>query len=477
MPITVTDYLKITRKKYNSTGALNAILDVDTRLFIDPHLLEKCAIPEFKNSYSRIIQHFEEILLLLSKSKMNGDVFWRQASKKLIFREPKWLCIGYAKDSTSGSGIGPKQRDSLLETAKAIIDAGTSDPKVFELVGLIEDGIGPDRISDMVADIITKDLLLYSQRIFTDLGVAVKSLEEYTYNQEIYNLPKNPFGNFPIVALPRSILRDLPIAYDWSDIDLLCEYNTALRLQLNGTIGDTWRKATRGVKKATLKSAMLAHPELIVDLIKKYKQKPASEYDFDSDRAGQLIWLEAAREFTALFPLTLTINDQGPPNQTFDLVLKVCEKFRDLVENNGYNKFLFQDDRLTKPKKEDAAQTLFFGTADCYCEANDIDVSREPNAGRGPVDFKFSEGYKSRILVEVKLSRNTKLLHGIEKQLVEYQKAEKTTQSIYLILLIGDDVKRVQEVLDVVALADSKGERTPKVIVIDARKKASASHI
>ncbi len=36
---------------------------------------------------------------------------------------------------------------------------------------------------------------------------------------------------------------------------------------------------------------------------------------------------------------------------------------------------------------------------------NDVDISPETNMGGGPVDFKFSTGYKNRILVKLELSQ------------------------------------------------------------------------
>ncbi|MFC2022161.1 hypothetical protein ACFLTR_02985 [Chloroflexota bacterium] len=38
-----------------------------------------------------------------------------------------------------------------------------------------------------------------------------------------------------------------------------------------------------------------------------------------------------------------------------------------------------------------------------YCKANDIDISREANIGRGPVDFKVSQCYQLCVLIELKL--------------------------------------------------------------------------
>ena len=106
-------------------------------------------------------------------------------------------------------------------------------------------------------------------------------------------------------------------------------------------------------------------------------------------------------------------------------------------------------------------QRLFYAIADSCCAANDVDLSREPNPGNGPVDFKLSVGYHGRVLVEIKKSMNPRLLHGFETQLDAYQKAEATELSLYLILRVSEGEKKKLKV--------------PDVAVIDARKKPSAS--
>ena len=114
-----------------------------------------------------------------------------------------------------------------------------------------------------------------------------------------------------------------------------------------------------------------------------------------------------------------------------DLILK---RFKKNVEENRLYEFLYRDNG--KPKNELFAQRLFYAVADAYCEANDVDLSREPNAGNGPVDFKLSKGYTARILVEVKKSSNSDLLNRFEKQLPAYEKSEATFESIYLIVRV-----------------------------------------
>jgi hypothetical protein len=48
--------------------------------------------------------------------------------------------------------------------------------------------------------------------------------------------------------------------------------------------------------------------------------------------------------------------------------------------------------------------------------ATKLDVNREVNNGRGPVDYKISYGGKNFILVEFKLASKTKLRKNLENQ-------------------------------------------------------------
>jgi hypothetical protein len=77
--------------------------------------------------------------------------------------------------------------------------------------------------------------------------------------------------------------------------------------------------------------------------------------------------------------------------------------FKKNIEENKL--LLYREDG--RARHEVFAQRLFFAVADAYCDANNVDLSREVNAGNGPVDFKLSIGYKGRILVEVKKSSNS----------------------------------------------------------------------
>lgn len=324
MATSISDHLGVDPQLFALTGAFDAILDVDSLLFIDPHLLPDSKASEIACSYQRVLTHFRKILTVLSACHTVGDPFWREADRLFKFPELKGLCIGYSGKSTSGSGMGPGLRRQVLSTAKAIVDAGVANPELFELIGVFEEKIGPDRISDMVGKIIVKDLLAYTSRTLTELGAPVKLI---SYDNESYRSVTNPYNHSPVIMVPRDILRDLPVAKCWSDIDVVCAENLALRNRVNKIIGNTWRQATRQ-KKQTLKELLVAEPDVVRDLINLYKNKPALQYDFDNDPAGEVAWYKATRNYTRQFPLALCLGSMPSPEDVLAVVVKICNKFK-----------------------------------------------------------------------------------------------------------------------------------------------------
>lgn len=462
MPKSVTQLLKISKKNFAQTGALDTILDVDTRLFIDPLLLRETTIPELKGSARRVEERFANILSLLRHSRGRRDVWEVRAEKLMTFPEVKGICIGYSAKGTSGSGMGPALRRRLLADAKEIIRVGIEQPDIFDLAGLFEEDIGPDRISDMVAGIIKVDLIGYTKRVFVELGVIQKDRL----------IPINPYNDHPIILVPREVLRDLPLALDWDDLALVASHNQALRDEVNELIGSTWRKAANYASKKDVRAVMLKYPEILSDLIDQYRCKARTKYDFDEDRAGQVVWHEAANVVASEHPLKLTLTEKPTIGDVAAVVTAICERFRQLVENHGLWKLLY--DKAGVPKHEEAAQLLFFGIAHAYCEANNVAISPESDGGRGPVDFKFSTGYELSVVVEIKLSRNKALKSGYTKQLPTYALAEKAKRGIYLIVDNGATAKMLKGFRD---LVEASPRSHLRVFQVDGTPKASASKL
>ncbi len=472
MPQRLSTILKVPGKLLDSKGVFNAFVDIDSKLYIDPSLLNKPKIKEFENSYSKFKTYFSEILTLIDHSQNQNDRFSREAFIKLQFKEFKYVALGYSIGNKSGNAIGPKIAINLLNTSHQIIKAGIKDPIIFELVGLFEKHIGADRISDMTIHIIKEDLIKFTQRVSDELNIKQKE-----FGSQKIKLPFNPKTGEPIVFTPKELLQDLPIAFCWNDIDRVCRENDDIRNRVNKQIGNTWKYATSTrVSKSQLKKTLLDNPEVLKDLIKQYKQKPKTPYDFVNDPSGQVIWAELSEKAVNDFPLNFASLKLKPvtSENILHVTKTICEQYAKLIENNGWFEFLY--DNAGNLRNERFAQKLFYGIADQYCLANDLNLSREPNAGSGALDFKITKGYHAIVTVEIKYSSNTNLIKGYSIQLPTYNKAESANNSIYLVLQTTKTDNSIKQLQKINKTAKDKGERVPDVIIIDARPQKPASH-
>ena len=474
MPKTISDYLQIDAALLEDAGAYNGFVDVDTELFIDPRLLKFTEAPELQGSYQRIHDHFEKIVKLLVLSKKPGDLFWRNAARLLNFPEVRGLCIGYSSKSTRGRGIGKKLQSQLLMTAKTIVDAEITDPEIFELVGLFEEYIGADRIGDMIGNIIMSDLLAYSHRVFGCNGVR-QDHPKVRINKK-YTLPQNLHNNHPIILVPKDVLNDLPVAHSYEDIDRVVSFNDQLRREFNRIIAKVW--GNDPPTKRAYKEAILKYPHILSGLIEVYRNMDPRAYDLTDDPGGHYIWYERTRQLARDNPMRLALGPHPSSNEVLDVVTTICEKFKQLIENNGLHTLLYKDRACQEPKHEEAAQKVFYGIANAYCEANDLDLSPETNSGRGSVDFKISRGYSRKVLVETKLSSNKYFEQGYLTQIAEYEKSEQTEYSVFLVIHVGGcSQERWNRFRDTVRESRQTGHRTPEVLLVNGRRRPPASKL
>ena len=102
-----------------------------------------------------------------------------------------------------------------------------------------------------------------------------------------------------------------------------------------------------------------------------------------------------------------------------------------------------------------------------------FDVNREPNNGRGPVDYKISAGAHDKTLVEFKLAKSSSLRRNLEKQDEIYKTANNTPHAVKVIIAYTEgDMSKVERVLAELELTSDSS-----TVVIDARSdnKPSAS--
>lgn len=342
MPITFSEQFRISRSTLERTGVFDVILDVDTRVFIDPALLELCVEPEFADAHSKVERYFSNIITLLDHSKRKGDMYWKRADRLLTFRELSGTCFGYSQNGTGGNAIGGVLRDAILSTIKELMTEGEIDPVLFELLGVFQERVGCDRVSDLITFILRKDILEYTQRVVTDAGIPTIAVH---FGQQQYLTCRNPYNKKPLLLLPATILSPLPIADCFDDIDRICQENERVRQEINAYF-DLGRK--NKLHKSQILSLMHSSLSFRSALVTAYKTIPKNAYDFSSDPAGEYAWLAAAREYVAEYPLSLTEFPLETTDDVLSVAKKICDRFKSLIEDNGLSKLLYDSNGTPK---------------------------------------------------------------------------------------------------------------------------------
>jgi hypothetical protein len=464
MIVRLHEYFGVPSKELEGRGVLNGVLGLDNKLFVDPTRLSSAKTPEFEEARAEIERYFSDVIRLLKLARMPEGVAFKEASKRLEFPERRGVALGYSHAKDNGSGIGPDLAQRLATRGWEIVQLGITDPLIFELIGLFEEDFGADRLSDMAIGILWLRFLTYTDRISRELNLKPRAT--FKVGIKRFELPVTPWRT-SMTLVPSELLDPLPVALDRSEIDDVAAFNQALRTVWNKLI---YGASRRRITKADIRKMFFKNPKALADLIKVYRESSRAGYDYDLDPAGFFSWLDAARSTATYNPVEIGPKKPKTVTEILQILDQIIRQFKKNVEDNRLYETLYSD--TGTPRNERYSQRLFFATADAYCDANGIELSREPNAGNGPVDFKLSGGGK--VLVELKLSKND-LVHGYTVQLPAYMKSEGADDAVYVIIQVADSDLSIRRVLTIESNGTGDGKKMPKVYLIDGRPKPSAS--
>ena len=468
---------------YNVNVGLNdewfdPVLSIDTHLFIDPFLLYASEVGHFAGSHQEVVAFFNSVFQLIART--GGDkssILWQKAIGLLQFPEVEELCLGYTGAGTRGSGSGFLLSHVVASALWEAVQAGLIEITHFEEIHILREGIGADRISDITAALIRSRLVSYTQMVSERHQVPLAPVHYprgyYDVNEQRWfplhtHLPRNPYSTKPILLVPRQYLRSLPTI----NSDDFWEYcysneNETLRIEYSQDI-------TRHVDKKKIIDFARRHPEMRRRYIAEREVQGSEPYDLEEDPKGLTRWYNATALYCQQYPLSLIVQSDREFRIAVD---SMVEEFQRYVEQNEGWRLLWNENGT--PRREEAAQLLFLGIIKHYCKANNIDISREADIGRGPVDFKVSHGYQLRALLELKLAKNTKFWDGLERQLPTYQRAENIVIGYFIVIVYTDrDLEKIRNIQARVNAVRQTTGYDIKEIVVDARTNpASASRL
>lgn len=463
-------------------GAFDVSVVSDLPLFIDPFLLFNSPKPEYQHLHEQIIEY-----LSFLRDKASADLSPGLIANLYSFKEVKQNWLGFTLLGNGGHALGRDFATALHASLGDILSNFGQEEVTrsshLEKLALIRPGVGRDSISDFTTNLIKGYLLEYTQA-FAKAHLDASHCETFavarvrfnydteSWATETYYLPAAN-GDFVLLTPIDMLTRD----DTWiSQGDMIRNFhkippalsNDQLRAQV-----DSYFKRRLGKRPSSRDRAKAAwdtineYPELI-DWYIKLKEEAGDEAEAVSlQKVADLHAALVAQTQRAIADLEKRSSFYTKPWTSYDEALDRVLEFKQYVENQDGYKLI---NRAGQPFSQEKEVQLFFGLIWCKTE---FDVNREPNNGRGPVDFKVSYGAGDKSLIEFKLASNSSLKRNLERQVEIYEKANQTRTSVKVIICYtaADQVKVTK------SLKELKLESEKAIVVIDARSdnKPSAS--
>jgi len=223
-------------------------LGLDLPFGIDPFLLFKSRDAEYRKLHDILISMFNAGIDALRQGKLT------EANRLFDFPEVAAIGMGYTRGSKRGSGVGSYLLRLIIETIRGAPGLQERGIHHVEEMQLVSAGIGPDRISDIAANILKQFLIEYTQRQCNIWNIPLKSKvpiehiyesSSHAWEDSYADLPISGVDGSPILLVPRRLVRALPwINYDDFVRTEFSAYLSAKRKtarQTDSTVGENAR--------------------------------------------------------------------------------------------------------------------------------------------------------------------------------------------------------------------------------------------
>lgn len=489
MKIYFSDFFDVSPEVLDNYGAFNISLINDLPLFIDPFLLFGSKKPEYQELHESILEY----LSFLKKKSEQGISELSEIKSWYLFPEVRQNWFGYSKIGNGGSGLGEKFGRAMSSSMHIVFDdlgkERITQTSHLEKAGLFEIGVGKDNISDFTTN-LTKEYLLNYTETFAIKNISPELLNVVHVDKAYFDydlerwMPKEftlpyIFGDY-VILTPRDILTKDDNWINGNDLrgDFKRICNSIPNDQLRNEILNYFRKRlpkppknksnTQKEITQAVQETIRQFPEVIKWFIKLKEENKEGAKNISKQKVEQVetVFIHQIARFVELLS-EQTDFYTTPAESSYEEALGRIHFLKQVIENNdGYRLFYIDGKPI---KREDDLQIIYRLT----WYASDFDVNREPNNGRGPVDYSISKGSKDKTLIEFKLASNSKLKQNLAKQVEIYEKANSTQKSIKAVLYFDNsEFKKVNKILK-----ELKTENSPNIILIDAGRKISASNV
>jgi hypothetical protein len=467
-------------KKY---GALDISVVSDLPLFVDPFLLFNSENATYQELHEEILRY----LHFLRDEAGGNDLDPAMIDDLYCFEEVKQNWFGFTLLGNGGRGLGTDFAHALHEALGSIvanfgnetITAGSH----LEKLCLIKPGVGKDSISDFTTNLIKGYLCDYTET-FAREHVADDRCEEFNVDRAYFNYETKTWAakafwlprleDDYVLLTPMDILRREDT---WiNHADMVARFavlpdtipNEQLRARVNRYFGEKLGENPNAKQKREAAAETIRRfPELIDRYIKLKEDDGDQAESISSEEVEDTKQVLIEQVQAAIKDLQERTDFYDKPWSSYDECLHRVKYFKGYIEDNDGYKVL---NRKGQPFLSEIEVHLVFGLVWCSTE---FDINREPNNGRGPVDFKASYGTGDQSLIEFKLGSNRQLKRNLQNQIEIYQAANRTRYAVKAIVYYtAQDEARVLRILKGLGI-----EGEDSIVLIDARSdnKPSAS--
>lgn len=145
-------------------------LKSDVPLYIDPYAITRDPTDLAAQCHYAIVSYFQTLIDALRNQN-------RHEIKRLIHRrlaEPSELHLGVSQTARTGRGIGEDQEARIIEALVKSEAVRVGAIQAIQELELHIEGIGPDKVSDLVANIVLGELAAYTEEVCQTYGILTR---------------------------------------------------------------------------------------------------------------------------------------------------------------------------------------------------------------------------------------------------------------------------------------------------------------
>lgn len=146
------------KKTQHELDFVDVDVDLDTPLFLDPYYIAKNDFPLANEAYLSLSSFFECLLRALREN--------RTADAEELFShlgESNEVCLGFSRTKPQGKGMGPTDATRIFKSLKESPALRTGIMEDIEDFRIFVENVDKDKMSDMTANIIKKQLMEYTR--------------------------------------------------------------------------------------------------------------------------------------------------------------------------------------------------------------------------------------------------------------------------------------------------------------------------